>query len=130
MGFLEKAAAKTELRTVGMIEEAIEHDTWLNHGRMTLPCHIVHELHTGVWVGLHEGGDWWVGVYRCQDHFWAQRLQVNQIEGAKRGEDQSLGILMMRMNGDLPPQDLGLMSNGTKHLAMLLDHLDYGAGRI
>jgi hypothetical protein len=129
MGFMQRAVAKTELRTVGMIEDALASETFLDHGRMTVPCHIVHEMHTGVWVGRHEDSRWWVGVFRCQNHFWGQRLQRNQVEGARRGEDQSLHILMMRMGGDLPPLDLGLMADGTKALAQGLDRLDYGIGR-
>jgi hypothetical protein len=124
VGFFSRAVAKSELNTVAVVEEALDTYTDLDHGRLTLPCHIVQERHTGVWVGAKEDGNRWVGVYRCQSHFWGIELDSSNIEGAKMGQDQSSWLLIKRVQGDYP-EDLGLMSNGAPSLAVALGQVDY-----
>lgn len=127
MGLFARAAAKSEGRTMAAVEEAIETLTDLDHGSINLPCHIVTETHAGVWAGSKDDdAERWVGIYRCQFHFWGVVLSKGNIEGAQRGQDQANWLLIRKMQGDLEVSDLGRMDNGgVMTLAGALTMIDY-----
>jgi hypothetical protein len=125
MGFLARIAAKSEARTMGAAHDAVEFYTDLAHGPINIPCHIVPETHLGMWVGSKDDdGQLWLGVYRCQFHFWSVELSKDNVEGAK---SKPIGWLQTRqLNGDRPVTDLGRMDNGdAPALAYGLTMIDY-----
>lgn len=127
MGLFARAAAKSELRTMAAVEEAVENLTDLDHGLINIPCHIVNETHAGLWVGSKDDdAERWIGVYRCQSHFWGVVLSSGYVEAAKRGVDQTSWLMIRKMQGDLIVSDLGRMDNGgVMTLAGALMMIDY-----
>jgi len=126
MGLFSRAASKGEARTMQHVEVALAEQATLMFGPINLPCHIVREAHAGIWVGSRDkDAQRWLGVYRCQLHFWGIELTQGNINGAMRREDQ-MGFLQIRaLNKALPYTDLGPMANGAAALAYSLSVFDY-----
>ena len=127
MGIFARVAAKGEARTMAVVEEAITTLTNLDHGSVNLPCHITSETHAGIWVGSKDDdGKLWVGVYRCQQHFWGVELPEGVIQRAKRGEDVLSWLMIGKLQGLLQVSDFGRMdSGGAPNLVLGLAGIDY-----
>jgi hypothetical protein len=124
MGLFSRSAAKSELNTIALLQQSISEYSWLAQGRLTLPCHLAQEPHTGIWVGTKKGANRFLGVFRCQGHFWGVELSRGQVLRAQQGQDQSMGILTQRLQGERPA-DLGPMSQGTDALALSVSGVNF-----
>jgi hypothetical protein len=116
VGFFERAAAKTELRTQALLGEALtQYGGGVNHGQVIMPCHILSsEVHHGIWAS--RGGDG-IGVYRCQGHFWSISLPEGSITAALVQPDQTQWLRIRSLQGNHSVEDLGLISHGVQPLA-------------
>ena len=127
MVFFEKMASRGEQATMLKVANATQDLTALQFGRIDLPCHIVSETHHGLWVGSRKAdAQLWVGLFRCQGHFWGQALNHKEIERAKRDAASLVAWKMIAMINDrYEIMDLGPMSDGVESLAASLAGVHY-----
>lgn len=125
MGFLSNFAVKGELRTMAVVDAAITAYTNLDHGPIEVPCHIISEVHQAIYVGRDDPeSTFWIGVYRCQGHYWGVELTPGNVDEARRGKDVTNWIRIASMQGERVA-DLGPMSTGAGSLAFALSTIDY-----
>lgn len=132
MGLIESVADHSERRTMELVAKAIETNGNLEHGPVDLMCHIMPaETHHGIWVGGHGArgsAAGWVGIYRCQGHFWGVVLDRSEIAEIAQRPD---ALLWRMQNSKLGGRDykdvtdLGPMKLGVESLVAVLAALDF-----
>jgi hypothetical protein len=61
-------------------EFASELELDIKYGNVLLPCHIISEVHNGFFLNY---GGLWIGIFRCQDHWWLYELDEEAVEGLR-----------------------------------------------
>lgn len=107
MGFFANLAAKSEMRVRDQILEcfeelASEHQLDIQFGNVLLPCHIISEAHNGFFLSYNGQ---WIGIFRCQDHWWLYELNQELVEGLRSPNSE----LWLNKLKTFPPIDGGLM---------------------
>lgn len=137
MGLLQSAAERSERKTINMLARAISDFGHLECGPVAIVCHIEPaETHHGIWVGQSglrtvsssQHGPGWVGVYRCQGHFWGITLtsaEIADVVGKPDSLVPYMHIAALTGHSWREVSDLGLMKLGVWSLAAALAGIDY-----
>lgn len=128
MGFFQRAAEKSEYRTMLQLSGAVAQYTSLSQGWVDVPCHVANETHHAIWVGPEDRDHSTnaVGIYRCQTHFWGVPMSPSQRASAVGDPESVLSFMLIsRLNGALSVTDLGSMSKGVESLAFALTTVDF-----
>jgi len=109
----------------------------LEYGPIDMMCHILPtETHHGIWVGQAglrgsastAGAPGWIGVYRCQDHFWGILLTANDVSDVIARPDALISSMQIGQLAGNPLKevaDLGPMRLGVDSLAAALASIEY-----
>lgn len=105
MGFWADRAAKSEMKVRDQVidcfhELASELDIGIECGNLLLPCHIIPEVHNGLYINF---GNTWIGIFRCQFHWWLYELDEKNVRGLGSPDSEK----WMRRVGSVLPVDGG-----------------------
>ena len=115
MGFFANLAAKSEMKVRDQVLECFEElsseiGMEIQCGNVLLPCHIISEVHNGFFLSH---ADLWVGIFRCQDHWWLYELDQEFISGL-RSPNSEQWIERLKL---VSPIDGGLMQGTIQSFA-------------
>jgi hypothetical protein len=137
MGILQAAAERGERKTMELLKRAIQEHGHLECAPADIVCHIEPtETHHGLWVGrvglrakaASSDIPGWIGLYRCQSHFWGIPIAVDEIANVVARPEalvphmQSAELQGRRMK---PVADLGPMALGVDSLAAALASIEF-----
>jgi hypothetical protein len=114
MGLMANIAARAQIKMRDQILEEMDNVAPdMPKGAIPLPCHIIDEVHNSFWLAQEEA---FVGVYLCQDVWWARALTKPQLERLRSPKPEST----LKTLKNASPQEIGPVSKTTAILGMLM----------